>query len=220
MRTSEVSDAPVLKNHTYKRWFDITVVLASQVLLLPIWLFLWTLIPLVIWLDSRGPIFHRQSRIGLNGQVFTVLKFRTMVPNAEELGPAWTIADDPRVTRCGKILRRMAMDELPELINIIRGEMSLVGPRALDVAEHRDLERTIAGFGDRLLVRPGLTGLAQVLDKRDDAKDKLKYDLEYIARMSIWLDLRLLMVSVVNTFFGRWDRRMGKSEPPGGATKS
>ena len=219
MRTSQVPRANVLKNHLYKRWFDVIVVLTSHIILLPIWIFLRIFIPIVIWIDSPGPIFHRQRRIGFRGQVFTVLKFRTMVPNAEELGPTWTVADDPRITRVGKVLRRIALDELPELINILRGEMSLVGPRALDVSEHRVLEETISGFKDRLIVRPGLTGMAQVLDKRDDAADKLKYDLEYIRRMNMWLDIRLLILSVINTFFGRWDRRTGKSGSPNRMTK-
>jgi len=133
-----------------------------------------------------------------------------MVPNSANKGPAWTTAGDLRVTRVGKILRRTALDELPGLLSIWKGDMSLVGPRALNVEEQLILEKEVIGFKDRLQVLPGLTGLAQVHDKFDLAQDKLRYDLEYIERMSVWLDTRLLLVSVKNTLQARWDNRMGK----------
>ena len=195
----------------YKRPLDLAILLTSQVALLPLWPLLWVLIPLAIWLDDRGPIFFRQPRAGKDGRVFTMLKFRTMVRNAEELGPAWTIRADPRITRVGRLLRRTALDELPGLVAILRGDMSFVGPRSLALHEQRLLEAEVPGFAERLRVRPGLTGLAQVYDPMDDARTKLRYDLEYIRRMGVWLDLKLLFLSVSNSLTGRWDRRSGKA---------
>ncbi len=133
-----------------------------------------------------------------------------MVPDADRKGPAWTIQGDVRLTRIGKVLRRTAMDELPELWSILKGDMSLVGPRALGVEEHKSLEQQIPGFEARLCVKPGLTGLAQIYDSADQAQDKLDYDLEYLERMSIWLDAKLLLLSVTNSMTARWDRRVGK----------
>lgn len=194
----------------YKPWFDFAIMLLAHLLLLPLWLLLWILIPLIIWLGDRGPVFYRHRRVGKDGKVFTVLKFRTMVLDADRQGPSWTTEDDPRVTRVGRVLRRTALDELPEILNILRGHMSLVGPRALDVEEHQALEQQIPGFSSRLCVRPGLTGLAQVYDQLDNASDKIKYDLDYVQRMSPWLDITILALSLRNTLAVRWDQRAGK----------
>ena len=194
----------------YKGWFDLSVLILAHVLLLPLWIVLWTGIPILIWLGDRGPVFYRQQRMGKNGKPFNVLKFRTMVVDAESQGPSWTTDDDPRVTRVGKILRRTALDELPELINIWQGNMSFVGPRALDVDEHRSLEELMPGFEQRLQVRPGLTGLAQIYDKGDDPFEKYRYDMEYLQRLSPFLDIQLLVRSVWNTVVAGWDHRSGK----------
>lgn len=194
----------------YKAWFDIAILVLAHAALLPVWLLLWALIPILIWLGDRGPIFYQQHRVGRDGKIFSVLKFRTMVPHAASKGPAWTTDHDPRVTRVGRVLRRTALDELPEVLNILKGEMSLVGPRALDVEEHQVLEKQIPEFATRLRVRPGLTGLAQVYDRADNALDKFAYDLDYLERMSPWLDIAVLTLSVRNTLIARWDRRSGK----------
>ena len=194
----------------YKRPFDLTLLILAHVLFLPLWLLLWTLIPLLIWLGDWGPIFYKQKRIGKNGKVFTILKFRTMVPDADRRGPPWTTEEDPRVTRFGRLLRRTALDELPELLNIWKGDMSLVGPRALEVAEQKGLEQKIPGFAKRLQILPGLTGLAQIYDSDDTAEDKFRYDMEYITHMSPWQDIKLLLVSVLNTLSAGWDHRVGK----------
>jgi lipopolysaccharide/colanic/teichoic acid biosynthesis glycosyltransferase len=194
----------------YKGWFDLSVLILAHVLLLPLWIFLWTGIPLLIWLGDRGPVFYRQQRMGKNGKPFNVLKFRTMIVDAENQGPSWTTDDDPRVTRVGKILRRTALDELPELISIWQGNMSFVGPRALEVDEHGALEDLIPGFEKRLRVRPGLTGLAQIFDKGDDPFEKYRYDMEYLEKLSPFLDVRLLLLSVWNTLVAGWDHRSGK----------
>lgn len=194
----------------YKRWFDLTILILAHLVLLPLWLALWTLIPLVIWLGDRGPIFYRQERAGRDGRPFSILKFRTMVPDAANRGPAWTTEGDPRVTRVGRILRRTALDELPEVLSIWKGDMSFVGPRALDVGEQKALESKVPGFDQRLRALPGLTGLAQIYDRTDDAAIKFRYDLEYVQRMGLWLDLRLMFLSVCNTVLGRWDKRSSK----------
>ena len=141
---------------------------------LPVWVLLWIAIPLAIWLADRGPIFYRQKRAGRGGKAFTVLKFRTMVKDADDKGPAWTLDDDRRLTPLGRLLRKTALDELPQLFSIWTGDMSLVGPRALDYEEQQLLETQISGFASRLRVRPGLTGLAQVYDQRDEAHTKTR----------------------------------------------
>lgn len=196
----------------YKVWFDLTVLILAHLLLFPLWALLWTLIPTLIWLGDRGPVFYRQKRVGKNGRIITIVKFRTMVLDADRKGPAWTTDGDPRVTRFGKILRKSALDELPELLSIWQRDMSLVGPRALDVEEEHTLEKQIPGFEARLNALPGLTGLAQVYDRTDDAHDKFRYDMEYLDRMSPWLDMRLLVLSLLNTLGARWDRRGGKAQ--------
>ena len=194
----------------YKRWYDITILVLSHTLLLPFWLLLWSVIPLLIWLGDRGPVFYKQERVGKDRRVFTVLKFRTMVTGADHQGPAWTTRDDWRVTRIGKVLRRTALDELPQILSIWKGDMSLVGPRPLNVAEQETLEQEIDGFAKRLSVRPGLTGLAQIYDRADNANDKFNYDLRYTRSMGPWLDTTLLTFSLWNTIVGRWDQRGGK----------
>ena len=133
-----------------------------------------------------------------------------MVPGAQELGPFWTKNNDPRVTLVGSILRKTALDELPGLLSILSGHMSFVGPRALNVEEQNLFESQIPEFSLRLSVPPGLTGMAQVYDRTDDASTKLHYDLQYIESMGIWTDAKLIIRSVLNTFLGRWDSRSGK----------
>lgn len=203
-------DIDLAKSGAYKRPYDLAVLLVAFLLLLPLWILLAVTIPIAIWLGDRGPVFYRQERAGINGKVFTILKFRTMIPNARLAGPAWTTKGDPRITKVGKVLRRTALDELPELLSILKGDMSFVGPRALDVNEHRELEEKIEGFAIRLKVRPGLTGMAQVYDRQDNATDKLAYDLSYLDSMSPILDTKLMILSVFNTIGARWDQRTGK----------
>ena len=196
----------------YKRPFDLTILIVSHAVLAPIWLALWGLIPLLIWLDDRGPIFYRQRRASKGGRQITVFKFRTMIPDADHLGPAWTVENDSRVTRVGRYLRKTALDELPQVLSIWRGHMSLVGPRALPTEEQRLLERRIPGFEGRLRIRPGLTGLAQIYNTDDRAESKLEYDLEYIRKMNPLLDIKLILVSVSSTLLGKWDTRGGKTK--------
>jgi lipopolysaccharide/colanic/teichoic acid biosynthesis glycosyltransferase len=204
------ADVDLAKTSDYKRLYDIAALLVAFLLFLPLWILLAVIIPIAIWLGDRGPVFYRQERAGINGQTFTILKFRSMIPNAPIAGPAWTSKNDPRITTVGKVLRRTALDELPELLSILKGDMSFVGPRALDVNEHRELEEKIEAFATRLKVRPGLTGMAQVYDRQDNATDKLAYDLSYIDSMNPILDTKLIILSVINTIGARWDQRTGK----------
>jgi lipopolysaccharide/colanic/teichoic acid biosynthesis glycosyltransferase len=148
-------------------------------------------------LTSRGPALYSQVRVGLNGRLFTLYKIRTMTRDCEQSsGPCWSTPDDPRVTRLGRFLRRSHLDELPQLWNILIGDMSLVGPRPERPEFVSILERSIPRYRDRLVIRPGLTGLAQVQLPPDtelgDVHDKLTFDLHYIRDCSLWLDLRLL----------------------------
>ncbi len=133
-----------------------------------------------------------------------------MVVNADQLGPAWTIDADKRITRVGQFLRKTALDELPQLMSIAQGHMSFVGPRALDSSEQISLEEMIPGFADRLQIKPGLTGLAQIYNRSDDPQEKYRYDMEYIQKMNPILDGMLLLRSVWYTVISRWDKRSGK----------
>jgi lipopolysaccharide/colanic/teichoic acid biosynthesis glycosyltransferase len=153
---------------------------------------------LAVKLTSRGPAFYTQIRVGCAGRLFTIYKIRTMIDNCESLtGPRWSMPGDPRVTPIGWFLRRTHLDELPQLLNVVRGEMSLIGPRPERPEFVPELEREVPGYKQRLAVRPGVTGLAQVqlppdIDV-DSVRRKLAHDLFYIENVSPWLDLRLLV---------------------------
>ena len=195
----------------YKRAFDLIVLLTSHFLLAPMWILLWTSIPLLIKLGDGGSVFYSQYRTGKDNKPFLYRKFRTMVQDAENIGSVWTSSNDPRITPVGKFLRKTAMDELPGVLSIWVGDMSLVGPRALPCREQELLEKEIQGFGDRLKVAPGLTGLSQVYNKEDENNLKIKLDTEYIETMSITLDVKLILLSVKNSLFARWVGREGKT---------
>ena len=192
----------------YKRVFDLAVIIITYILLFPLWLLVWIFVPLAIWLEDRGPVFYAQERVGWRGKHFKVLKFRTMIQDAEsQTGQVWAAADDPRLTHVGKTLRRLHLDEIPQVINIMRGEMSLVGPRPERPALAEQFNREVSGFSQRLRVRPGIAGLAQVRGSYwTDPSYKLKYDNLYIETMSPWQDIKLLFlavwVAVKRVFFG------------------
>jgi lipopolysaccharide/colanic/teichoic acid biosynthesis glycosyltransferase len=164
-------------------------------------------IALAVWLSSSGPILYRQRRVGLHGREFTILKFRTMVDTAEPHGEAdapWAAAElgkpepEPppeRSTAVGRMLRRAGLDELPQLVNVLRGEMALVGPRPERTTFVCEFERHIPGYRDRHRMRPGLTGWAQVhgLRGQTSLSSRTQWDNEYIDRWSLWLDLRILL---------------------------
>jgi lipopolysaccharide/colanic/teichoic acid biosynthesis glycosyltransferase len=194
-----------------KRVFDIVLASTGLVASAP----LWALIAAAIHLEDGGPVFFTQPRVGLKGLTFRAYKFRSMVAHADALPLHQASAQDPRVTRVGTVLRATAMDELPQLWNILRGDMSFVGPRPLmpGEIEVRGDGRTVAlasipGYDARHAVRPGLTGLTQVFAPRDIPRpNKFRLDLLYIRRASFWLDLRLVALSFWITFRGRWESR-------------
>jgi lipopolysaccharide/colanic/teichoic acid biosynthesis glycosyltransferase len=192
--------------------FDVVLAGAGLVLSAP----LWACIAAAIKLEDGGPVFYGQERVGEGGRVFRVLKFRSMIPDAEaKVGARQASERDPRVTRIGRLMRATAADELPQLWNIFKGDMSVVGPRALRPGEievqgdgrHVALE-TVPGFEARCRVRPGLTGVAQIYAPRDIVRrDKFRYDRVYIRRQSFWLDVRLIALSFWITFRGAWEVR-------------
>jgi lipopolysaccharide/colanic/teichoic acid biosynthesis glycosyltransferase len=158
---------------------------------------------LLVRLTSRGPVFYSQTRVGKNGKCFTIYKIRTMVHNCEgHSGVKWATLNDPRITPVGALLRKTHIDELPQLINVLRCQMSLVGPRPERPEFVPSLEKAIAHYRDRLLVRPGVTGLAQVQLPPDtdlaSVQRKLAYDLYYVRHASFWLDLRLILCTAIH----------------------
>jgi lipopolysaccharide/colanic/teichoic acid biosynthesis glycosyltransferase len=194
-----------------KRAFDVALAGAGLLLSLPLWLAFGA----AIKLEDGGPVFYSQPRVGFRGRIFEALKFRSMRADAESgVGAVQAVEDDPRVTRVGRFMRRTAMDELPQLWNIFRGDMSFVGPRALRPGEldtsGTDLIQIdqIPGYAARTAVRPGLTGIAQIYAPRDvPRRQKFRYDRIYVRRQSMWLDLRLILLSFWISFLGTWESR-------------
>ena len=169
--------------------FSILVLIFSAPLML--------LLPLIIKLESKGPILYRQKRVGLKGKIYEVYKFRSMLENAEaETGPILARQNDERVTRVGSFLRRFHLDELPQFFNVLKGEMSLVGPRPERPAFIEEFNREIRGYSRRFAVKPGITGLAQLYGKYEtSAGKKMKYDLAYINNWSLGMDLKIFFMS-------------------------
>ena len=195
-----------------KRLFDASLSALGLLVSAP----LWCVIPIAIKLEDGGSVFFPQERVGLDGRVFRALKFRSMCPDAEkQTGPVQATEDDPRVTQVGRLLRATAMDELPQLVNILRGDMSFVGPRPLrpGEVEVRGDGRLVAleqipGYKERHAVRPGLTGLTQVYAPRDISRtSKFRLDRLYMKRAGFWLDIRLILVSFWITGRGQWEAR-------------
>jgi exopolysaccharide biosynthesis polyprenyl glycosylphosphotransferase len=174
------------------------IVLASLLLLATAMVLLVT--ALLIRIESPGPVIYKQERVGLGGRIFTLWKFRSMRVDAERHGPSWAAVHDPRVTLVGRFIRKVRIDELPQLVNILRGEMSMVGPRPERPHFVEQLERTIPGYGQRALVKPGLTGWAQVRypygASVEDAREKLSYDLYYVKHRNLAFDLHILLSTV------------------------
>jgi lipopolysaccharide/colanic/teichoic acid biosynthesis glycosyltransferase len=187
-----------------KRILDVTVALVGLIVFAP----LLVLVAVLIKLDSPGPVFFKGKRIGQHGKPFHILKFRSMVSDASQRGPAITCRDDPRITRIGRLLRRTKLDELPSLVNVLKGEMSLVGPRPESpswVERYNPQQRAV------LAVKPGITGLAQIKYRNEEAllsranleteypkimNDKLAIDLSYVRERSLILDMRILLETV------------------------
>lgn len=184
-----------------KRLFDFC---ASLIALIPLSV-IFLLIAILIKLDDRGPVIFTQTRVGRNGKLFKIYKFRSMRVNAEDLleklkahnqveGPMFKMKDDPRITRVGKFLRKTSLDELPQLLNVLKGDMSLVGPRPplpAEVEQYSDYDK------QRLYVTPGCTGLWQVTERNNTGfSGMVKLDLEYIQRASVWLDLKIILMTI------------------------
>ena len=195
-----------------KRLLDLVLSGVGLLISLPMWM----AAAVAIKMEDGGPIFFSQERVGRNGRVFRVMKFRSMVPDAEaRVGALQASHNDPRITRVGRWLRATAMDELPQLWSIFLGDMSFVGPRALrpgeiEVGGNGVMEalEDVPGFEERCRVRPGLTGVAQIFARRDiPRRQKFRYDRLYTRRQSFWLDVRLIGLSFWITFRGTWEVR-------------
>jgi len=203
---NEVSQLWFLENMTenkklfyefVKRILDIIISVMLSILSLP----LIPLIILIIKVDSPGPIFFTQVRIGKNGRVFKAIKFRSMSLDAEKSGPQWAQKNDPRITHFGKLLRKTRIDEIPQLFNILKSEMSLVGPRPERPEFVEELTKAIPFYKERLLVKPGLTGWAQIIGpayggSTEETLEKLQYDLFYIKNRSLFFDLGIILKTI------------------------
>ncbi|MGE0267427.1 MAG: sugar transferase [Candidatus Omnitrophota bacterium] len=180
-----------------KRVFDVVACVAGAIILSP----LLILAAVLVRVTSKGPIIYSQTRVGKDGQHFQIYKFRTMRVDAEKnTGPVWAAKDDKRLTPVGKFLRKSHIDELPQLFNVFRGEMSVIGPRPERPVFVTEFKQIIPNYENRLAVKPGITGLAQVWHRYDetiqDVKKKLRYDLLYIRRMCFWADLNIILRTV------------------------
>ena len=209
-------DEPALTFHVVhqpaaKRLLDVFLAAVGLILSAP----LWVLISVAIKLEDGGPVLYSQERWGRAGVRFRLHKFRTMVESDETLGIRQALEGDERVTRVGRALRASGMDELPQLVNILIGDMSMVGPRALAFAElvsNSEGElvtyESVPGFTERLSVRPGLTGLATVYMHKDaQPLTKFRCDVRYIEEQSFWLDVRLIFISLWISLRGKWEQR-------------
>jgi len=186
-----------------KRGFDIFFALLGMVLTLPVML----ITAIAIRLDSPGPVFYLQHRVGKDGKDFKLIKLRSMRQDAEKKGPQWASQNDPRVTRVGRVIRKLRVDELPQFINVLKNDMSFVGPRPERRYFVDQLEKVIPYYALRLHAKPGITGWAQINypygDTVEDAREKLKYELYYMKHRSLWLDLVIIFQTIKVALKGR-----------------
>ena len=198
------NSSPIFKK--IKRYTDIAISILGLAIILPVSL----LIAMAIKLDSKGPIFYKQDRVGEDGEIFNLFKFRSMRIDAEENGPVWAMVDDNRVTRVGGIIRKLRLDEIPQMINVIKGEMSFVGPRPERPFFVEKLTGEIPFYSHRHSIKPGITGWAQLYcpygASKEDALEKLKYDLYYIKNMSLLMDLTIVLETIKVVLFGKGAR--------------
>ena len=197
-------------NDSYKRPFDLLVLLGTHILLSPVLVLLWIIIPIAIWLEDRGPIFYTQERVGKNGKIFRLYKFRSMVVDAEKMtGAVWATQNDPRITQVGNFMRKRALDELPQTLNMWSGDLSLVGPRPERPEIMENIVRDLPEYADRLSTKPGLTGVAQVFGRYSSKPQvKLRYDRIYGRHMGIGFDIKLLFLSVIYTLRAKWQENI------------
>ncbi|MEI8371237.1 MAG: sugar transferase [Planctomycetota bacterium] len=201
---SKSVDTHVIQRADYFRWKVALDLAIACLLLIPVSIMIAILV-LLVCMTSRGPGIYQQIRVGKHGRRFMIYKIRTMRVNAEAAsGPVWTQSGDPRVTFLGVLLRKLHLDELPQLFNVLRGEMSFVGPRPERPEFVRVLSETVPRYRDRLLVRPGITGLAQINLPPDSdlmsVRRKVALDLDYIGHGNLWLDVRLLLCTALRVF--------------------
>ncbi len=188
-----------MKSYRYKRIFDLVFIFCVLLFGFSILIPFTILISLCIWITDRGPILYKQTRVSKNGKEFQIIKFRTMIVDAEKYsGPSLVIITDNRITRIGRVLRRTRFDECPQIINILRGEMSIVGPRPERPELIKIIKKTVPRYDDRLNILPGVTGIAQVYGKdSSNFKEKLKYDRIYMRNMCLFLDIKLIILSII-----------------------
>jgi len=181
------------QNINFKRIFDIIFAALDLVICLPFWF----LAAILIKLTSKGPVFYLSERIGQFGKPFKIIKLRTMVANAKDIGPSYTLTNDPRITFIGKFLRKTHLDETPQFINILKGEVSFVGPRPEETRLAREYEKNIPYYSTRYLIKPGVTGWAQINYAQsttlEEAKTKLEYDFYYLKNGNPVLDLVIIL---------------------------
>jgi sugar transferase (PEP-CTERM system associated) len=189
-----------------KRGFDILFSLLGLTLFSPVSL----IVSIAIKLDSKGPILYRQERVGEDGKIFHLLKFRSMRVDAEENGPVWARVDDQRITEVGRWIRKLRFDEIPQMVNVLKGEMSYIGPRPERKFFVDQLEKEIPFYSERHVIKPGITGWAQICYRygasKEDALEKLKYDLYYIKHMSLLLDLIIIFETIKIVLLGKGAR--------------
>ncbi len=214
--TPAPTSAELAERHVVaRRVLNVVASIVGILVTLPLWL----VIAILVKFTSRGPVFHTQARVGidtrnsstgpedprrrhdLGGKPFTIYKFRTMNASAEQhTGPVWATRNDPRVTAVGRVLRQYRLDELPQLINVLKGEMNVVGPRPERPTIFAELRESIPDYRLRQRARPGITGLAQVRQQYDscleDVQRKVEFDLEYVRRQSVWQDLKIMVETI------------------------
>lgn len=194
---SNINQKKIRRYRIFKLIFDVPIALIAIIILLPVYIILI----LVIIFDSKGTPFFLQERIGLFGKNFKIIKFRTMVINAENIGDKMCIEgqDDPRITKIGRFLRKTSLDELPQLFNILKGDMAIIGPRPpLTYHPYEKAENFPEWAKLRFLIRPGVTGLAQVTVRNAVPwDDRMKYDIEYIENMRILTDLKIVWLTIM-----------------------
>lgn len=190
-----------------KRLIDLLFLTISNVLALPLLLIVIIALSVLIKLEDGGPVLYRQRRVGAAGKIFTLLKFRSMRVNAEQYsGPVLSSPLDSRQTKIGTFMRKRALDEIPQLYNLWKGDMSIVGPRPERPEIVEEVVKNLPEFKEREAIRPGLTGMAQVRGKyTSDPAVKLKYDRLYIDNMSLLTDAKIIIESVLKTVLGRWN---------------
>jgi len=185
----------IIKMYCYvKNIIDFVLALVGLILLSPLFL----IVAILIKIDSKGPVFFVQERLGKNGKIFKIYKFRTMVEGAIKMGTGLrTNENDPRITRVGSVLRKTSIDEVPQIINVLKGEMSIIGPRPPVPYHPKKYEEYTGEEKKRFMVRPGITGYAQVILRNGGTwNERIKLDIEYVDKMSFWLDLRIFFKTI------------------------